>query len=611
MKVLLIHPADHADSGPWRNQRWDRVVDLGLAGIDTYARWGQRLNCSVETLSSAHQGMSDLRRIHSLLSAGDGRLVENHGLDLWEIFSILFVDRLESVIPLERLAESISDDAVYITRPCIYASVLQTLLNGRLQVFPEKRDRRFPKIGHYLDVLRKLSFSQIVDVLCDKYDPGQQLRAKLSRTRQRSERPVVLIPTAYINVSHTAIAYANMLPQQDFLLVSTRRSGWEKRPPSNVETAWLSSYAVVGDRGAEMAEIELRWRALLKDLLELPEFKILNTLGCFDRFPEQLHHGLEVRDAWRNVLDREPVQAVLCADDANPYTRIPLLLARDRGLPTAACHHGALDGCNALKRISADVILAKGKMEQDYLVQHCRVPAGKVEIAAPALDPSRTGRAKTDRPKKDRPEKDRPKKDRTQEQLSNVRNQPNPDVFRPQILFISEAYEVGNARAEEFYRDVLPRLADMALNTNRKLILKLHPAESSSERRAMVKRVLSSRQMAVTQVVAGPLTDALLDATWFGVTVLSTVAMECALRGIPCFLCKWLEYSFYGYIGQFIRFGVGIGLSSPGELTMIPRYLESYEAGPGVAANCWQTAVPDRLISLLTSLPEACATAAT
>lgn len=572
-------------------------MDLGIAGARAYARWTEEFHCPVSMLSSLRNGFHDFFHIRSLLSAGCGRLIDGYGLDWWEILSIRLVEQLESVIVLERLAETISADEVYISRPGLHATVLQNLLPARLQVFPLQRGHHFSKLAHYLEVPRKLSLSQIVDVFCDKYDPGQQLRARFSRSRQKSERPVILIPTAYVNVSRTGIAYANTLPQQDFLLVSTRRSGWPEHLPSNVAAAWLSSYAIVRDRGAEMADMEIRWGALLRGLLEHKEFNILRALGCFDRFLQELRHGLEVRDSWRNVLDREPVQAVLCADDSNPYTRIPLLLARNRDLPSIACHHGALDGYYALKRTLGDVILAKGKMEQDYLVQRCGVPANNVEIGAPAPANS----AKTDLSKAGV----------SHSALTKMRKQWRRDAFRPQILFISEGYEVGNARAEEFYRDVLPPLADIAINTGHKLVVKLHPIESKSERRGMVKRVLSSQQMAVTQVVAGPLTDSLLDATWFGVTVLSTVAMQCAIRGIPCFLCKWLEYSFQGYIDQFIRFGVGIGLNDPSEIAEVPQYLKKYEADRAVQANCWEPIRAERLMTLLTSSTKLCATAAT
>ncbi len=103
------------------------------------------------------------------------------------------------------------------------------------------------------------------------------------------------------------------------------------------------------------------------------------------RFADWFARGLEIRDAWRNVLNAEPVQAVLCADDSNPYTHIPLLLAKERGLRTISCHHGALDGRYMFKRCHADVILAKGRMEEDYLVRLCGVPGNRNEVGAPIL----------------------------------------------------------------------------------------------------------------------------------------------------------------------------------------------------------------------------------
>src|SRR5215470_10466406 len=45
---------------------------------------------------------------------------------------------------------------------------------------------------------------------------------------------------------------------------------------------------------------------------------------------------------------------------------------------------GALDGPYIFKRVHADVILAKGAMEKDYLLRICNVPSQKVEIGAPS-----------------------------------------------------------------------------------------------------------------------------------------------------------------------------------------------------------------------------------
>jgi hypothetical protein len=182
---------------------------------------------------------------------------------------------------------------------------------------------------------------------------------------------------------------------------------------------------------------------------------------------------------------------------------------------------------------------------------------------------------------------------------TNESKPPNRPAFRPYLLFISEAWDGSGGRTEGIYLDILPALADLALATGRTLIVKLHPAESEHERSAIVARILSAGQKSVTKVVIGPLTEELLANTWAGVTILSTVAMECAIRGIPCFLCRWLEFSPYEYVEQFLRFGVGIALSGPGEIKKIPEYLRQDAFGAGVRENCWQPAASNRLRELI------------
>ncbi len=573
MKVLLIHSEDDPERGPWANLLWDRVIDLGMGGKNSYARWTRRFRCPVTTLDSLRNGFDDFRRVRELMDLACGRLIDQHGLDWWEIMSILLHGELETLILLQRLASTLGPgDEVHVSRPGLHANLLQGLLAARVNIFRLRRGAQKGGLGHYVRVFNKLSAPQIIDIFWDKYDAGHQFRGRLARKRPPSTRPVVLLPTAYVNVSRTGVAYANTFPEEDFLLVATRRSGWVQDPPKNVAAAWLSSYASIRDRSGESTDLGGRLQSLVNELRGVAEFEILNRLGYLDSFPRWFRRALEVRDAWRNVLDTEPVQAVLCADDSNPYTRIPLLLARARGLVNIACHHGALDGRYVFKRSYGDVIWAKGKMEEDYLVRRCGVPQEKVEIGAPAMPANWNGSELLNREK-----------------------------FRPYLLFVSESLNASGGRPEEFYRDLLPPLADLALASGRELIVKLHPGESTRERAGMLARVLSTEQKGVTHIVSGPVTEDLLAKSWFGITILSTVATECAIRGIPCFLCKWLESWPYGYVEQFIHFGVGVGLNDPSEIQKIPQYLQQQPLSAGVRENCWQPAGAGRLRELLSS----------
>ena len=295
-----------------------------------------------------------------------------------------------------------------------------------------------------------------------------------------------------------------------------------------------------------------------------PEMSVLMRAGVFSEVTKMLRDGLAIRNAWLGVFEKETVGAVLCTDDTNPYTLIPLLIARKRGLSTIACHHGALDGNLLAKRSHADIIVAKGRMEKDYLVETCDLSEERVEIGAPTLPPKRR-------------------------HAQNVR--------RSSIIFFSEPYALDGGRCREFYREILPPLADMAFRMNLELVVKLHPMESTRERRKFVNAALAPRLRKVVRIVEGALSEELLDEARFALTVQSTAAVDCAIRGVPVFLCKWLDYSYYGYIDQFIRYRAGVPLHSPAEIANIPNTLASF------AAPChddfWQTISAQKLEQLL------------
>jgi hypothetical protein len=274
---------------------------------------------------------------------------------------------------------------------------------------------------------------------------------------------------------------------------------------------------------------------------QVPELELLGRLGVLESFTTWFRNGLAVRDAWRNVFAREPVTAVLCGDDSNWYTRLPVLLARARGLPTVDFHHGAFDGRFLMKDLSSDVYLAKSEMERDYLVRVCHLAGDRVAVGAP---------------------------------LSKART--SADTAAPEhtdITFFSEPYENAGGRSEEVYRELLPRLCHVAQKNGRTVVVKLHPFENGGERSSLLDGILDAEQRALVSVACGPLTEELLARTWFGITVQSTAVADCAERGVPCFVCAWMADSPYGYIEQYVRFGIGLLLRSAREITGIPAML--------------------------------------
>lgn len=566
MRILLVHPEDSAERGPWQSETWDRVVDLGLGGTRTYERWSRQFGCPAAPLEALT--LDEFQRVRSLFLAGMGRLLDAEGLDWWELTAVFLHQQIELLVRLRRMAAGISPaDQIFLTRKGIHGDALELLLGKRPLCYGSRwhSGKRGPV--HYARALYRLSWRQTAEIFWDKYDAGYAVRGRFVPRRKPSSTPVVLLPSAYGNVSRMGNAYAKALPGTRFLLVATRSSGWVAEPSSNVSLAALASYAHSRPgRSDEYAELGKAWQGFQDYLQQQCELSLLHRLRSFDGFPSLLRTGLAIRDAWLGVLENEPAQAVLCADDTNPYSHIPLLLAGKRGLPTLACHHGALDGRHLFKRNHADIILAKGKMEQDYLERVCGVAGDRVEVGAPGELP-----------------------------VLRTPDDSNP----PWIVFFSEGYEVSQGRAEEFYRELLPPLADLALSRSRRLVIKLHPSESLRERKKMAARVLSRQQWQAVTVMTGPLTEALLRKTWFGVTILSTAAMDCAVRAIPCFLAGWLEYWPYGYVEQFGRFGAGRILNSPAEVALIPEMLKDYHISRESLREIWQPIAPARLEELL------------
>ena len=174
-------------------------------------------------------------------------------------YAILLHGELETLILLQRFVPTVEPgDEVYVSRPGLHASLLTCLRAGSVSVFPLRRGARKNGLRHYVRVSNKLSAPQIIDVFWDKYDAGYQFHGRLARKRPPSSRPVVLLPSAYINVSRTALPMRKRFPKKTFFWSPRDRAGGWKILPKNIAGAWLSSYASVRDRSVENADMESR-----------------------------------------------------------------------------------------------------------------------------------------------------------------------------------------------------------------------------------------------------------------------------------------------------------------------------------------------------------------
>ena len=552
MRVLLLHPEDDSIATFMRKGPWDAIFDLGAGG-----RAAPEFSRPVRPIPKAQ--FADLRSIKKLFARGIGRIIDSVGFDWWDLISVEFYEPVLELLRLQRFVQASPPQAQFcITRAGFQSRLLQALCPGRVHVSVS----RFPtRLREKARRGLRLRSRQIVQILADKYDGDYKVRRFLSHRHRLNSTPVVLLPSAYGNASRMALAYAEALPDIRFLLVATRQSGWVNAPPANVICTLLAAFAsgTLGEH--EFQHLLAAWRGLAAEFNGETNLALLARAGCFDSVPDLLRQGLAIRNAWVEVFASQPVASVLCADEMNWHTSLPLLIARSRNLPAVACHHGALDLRYSFHPTSADRFLAKGTMERDYLVEACGMDEEKIEIAAPPVHAIPAGPG------------------------------------RESIVFFSEPYEAFGGRSPGYYQQLLPPLANLAHKHNCELVLKLHPFESRRERTRLASDLLSANLRRLVRIVDGPLDDELMGRAWFGVTVTSSAAVDCAMREVPAFLCQWLDFSPNRYADQFVQFGAAKALAAADEIPQIPDMLKNF-ARPDLQ-SLWQTAEPDRLRKLI------------
>lgn len=502
------------------------------------------------SLYDFQEALEIFRRVNELIDIGRNQLIDSHGLDWWEMHAATNYQLLQSSYLLARLCEHLKTRCTELaaSRPSLETHILGRAL-GRTVTSFSSRVAPQRKLRSRIERFRRLTSAQILEIAFDKWDSSYQYRRWWSRHgRAGASEPMVLLPSPYLNVSRTILAYASLLPQKKFLLAATRNNGKWNHAPGNVLQTSLAAYAVPAKRShAEAKSLIEAWHRLYEhSLTKVTELQWALEAGFLHHFPSTLASGLGVRDAWRCLLEKEPIEGVLCGDDLNVYIRIPLFLAKQMGLGAIYCAHGALDAGLLFKKGYADVYLCKGEMEKDYMVRFCGVPEGQVVIGAPKTEMT----SGPDGPKSSR---------------------------RDSIVFFSQPYELYNGRAQEAYREILPRLCSLAHKHGRKVIVKLHPFESRHDRNRLIQAVLPESQRSLAEISSCRFASELFDQAWFGISVNSSVALECTVEKIPFFNCSWLEPKDSGYAQHLGRFGAGRLLSSPEEIDRIPEWISQFE----------------------------------
>ena len=582
MKILLVHPEDSVEVGAWAATRWDMAIDLGWSGRHGYAQQSERVGYRVVGINDLLDHAQHRSQMRDIMALGLNQVVDSESVDWWDTFSPFPYWQLDRLLLSAALAEQIPDHAeIFATRPHFTVAALALLLNKKTNAGEMKqcKIKTFSRGGptgfrmysrRWLEAALALRPEQLTEIAFDKWDADYRLRRHFVRQAKPSSTPAILLPSAYRNVSQAQVAYAQMLPHRRFLLVVTRRNGRLQKLPGNVELRSLASYTprCLLSIDEEYAQLLSRWQNLQNGLFETNRvFQVARELQVFDGFARFLQSGLRVRDAWREVFAREPITAVLSADENNPYTRLPILLARSRKLPAVCCDHGALTMSFGIRPTVSDTYLVKGDMARDYVVEWCGFSKDKVVVGAPLETPGAV-----------------PPSVRTQ---------------RDWIVYYSEPYELSSSRTQAFYAELLPELCRLARRVNRKVIVKLHPFESRRTRVAIIDKVLSAEQRSFVEIREGAMTADLFARAWCSLTVESSVAVESALNGVPCFLCSWFDASWYDYGKQYAKYSAGYPLDSPLRIREIPQLLEQFQITEATRKSLETSISPERLESVL------------
>ena len=315
MKVLLLHPQDAMAQSP-AGRRWDLVVDTGRAPVASYKRWSQLAGCPVISIYDHAEEIADLYWLRQLLRLGSGRITDQWGIDWWEVLSLEIASDLQQLVLVHRLSKELDAGCeLYSSRPQLLATALQRLLNVRLTILESGLRSVIRRAGHAHKLFSHLDAAQFLQVIEDKFDGEHSIRRHFTRRGHRSGQPIILLPSAYSNVSRTAVSYAELLPDHQFLLVHSRSNAKLTSLPTNVHPASLTPYFVRSEK-QETASLIESWNSLRKNQLigGAEEFNTADAVGLLEldsnastvgHCPaERLEPGLRIRECYCLSLRR-------------------------------------------------------------------------------------------------------------------------------------------------------------------------------------------------------------------------------------------------------------------------------------------------------------------
>ena len=195
MKILLLHPED-AFAHEYSKERWDLVVDLGRAPRGTYEDWGKQAGCRVISIYDYAEEIDDLYYLRELLQLGIGRVVDQWGIDWWDIFSLEIASGIQRAVLVERLSKGLPLNCdLYSTRVDPVATALQRLLGGRVTCLGSRMQSMGRRLRRRYETFSQLGGTELLQLFEDKFDADHAIRRRFAgrRPKCRATRSAIAV----------------------------------------------------------------------------------------------------------------------------------------------------------------------------------------------------------------------------------------------------------------------------------------------------------------------------------------------------------------------------------------------------------------------------------
>jgi hypothetical protein len=316
--------------------------------------------------------------------------------------------------------------------------------------------------------------------------------------------------STFYTFTNIGLAYERSLGRQFRFLTELR--GTTEKPLRQNGRDWDDLYGFA-DRNdipskpeIEAAQAKLRAHLERVKTKEATAMSLLMRSGemsdFFNRYLPLLLLQTRALGRW---LDKAKPAMVVVGNEA--WEGCVLQLARSRGIPTVILQHGILGDFYQLTEHSGDVIAVRGKFWQDFLSETSRRRSVVLNCDSPRTAAT-AGKGKD-------------------------------------LLFVTTDYSTQKVWHPADLDDILSAVATAAFENKRRMVIRVHPRDSSEPYKKAFTRVSAKLGFAPeVNFSSGPGLEDLIRNSAVALLYSSTVFLDCLRLGVPIVSPDWHDFAF-------------------------------------------------------------------